>query len=99
MRDWPRMFRERVELKQIEHAILLGCARRYVALLNGTVIGPIAGLSYFSSAIQEVRSLQTSEAYWQHLALRVAKFEQQLDGQAGVRSHAFRLEAQSPVSG
>jgi hypothetical protein len=72
-----QLFREHVELKQIEHAVLLGCARRYVALLNGTAVGSVAGLSYFSLAIQEVRSLQTSEAYWQHLAVRVAKFEQQ----------------------
>jgi hypothetical protein len=72
-----QMFREDVELSQIEHGILLGCARRYVALLNGTAVGPISGLRYFSSAIQEVRTLQVSEGYWRHLAVRVAKFEQQ----------------------
>jgi hypothetical protein len=72
-----QLFREHVESKEIEHAILLACARRYVALLNGTVVGHIAGLCYFGPAIQEVRSLQTSEGYWQHLAQRVAKFEQQ----------------------
>jgi hypothetical protein len=72
-----QMFRDYVELKQIEHRVSLGCARRYVALLNGTAVGPIAGLKYFSSTIQEVQALQTSEDYWRHLALRVAKFEQQ----------------------
>jgi hypothetical protein len=75
-----QLFREHVELKQIEHAVMLACARRYVALLNGTVVGHIAGLSYFSPAIQEVRSLQTSEGYWQHLAQRVVKFELQWMG-------------------
>jgi len=68
---------EHVELKQIEHAILLACARRYVALLNGTAVGVVSGLRYFSSAIQEVRTLQISQDYWQHLASRVGKFEQQ----------------------
>ena len=72
-----QLFREHVDLKQIERAILLACARRYVALLNGTVIGRVRGLSYFRAAILEVRSLQTSVGYWQHLARRVAKFEQQ----------------------
>jgi hypothetical protein len=72
-----QMFRDHVELKQIEHGVLLGCARRYVALLKGTAVGPIAGLRYFSSTIQEVQALQTSEDYWRHLAVRVAKFEQQ----------------------
>jgi hypothetical protein len=72
-----QMFREHVELNQIEHGILLACARRYVALLNGTAIGPISGLKYFSAAIQEVRALNTSEDYWRHVAIRISKFEQQ----------------------
>jgi hypothetical protein len=71
-----QLFHEDVELEQIAHAILLASARRYVALLNGTVIGLVAGLSYFRTAILEVRSLQTSEGYWRHLAQRVAEFEQ-----------------------
>jgi hypothetical protein len=72
-----QMFREQVELIHIERGILLGCARRYVAILNGTAVGPVSGLRYFSSAIQEVRALQISDGYWDHLASRVAKFEQQ----------------------
>ena len=72
-----QLFREHVELKQIEHGVLLACARRYVALLNGSAAGLISGLRYFSAAIQEVRHLQISEDYWQHVASRVGKFEQQ----------------------
>jgi hypothetical protein len=72
-----QLFREHVELMQIEHAVLLACARRYVALLNRTAVGLISGLKYFSGTIQEVRTLQISEDYWQHLASRVGKFEQQ----------------------
>lgn len=30
----------------------------YVALLNGTAVGLISGLGYFSAVIQEVRALQ-----------------------------------------
>ena len=70
-------FREQVDLMYIERGILLACTRRYVALLNGTAVGPISGLRYFSSAIQEVRALQISDDYWCHLAARVGKFEQQ----------------------
>jgi hypothetical protein len=72
-----QMFRDKVELISIERGILLGCARRYVALLNGTAVGPISGLKYFSSAIQDVRTLQISDGYCDHLASRIAKFEQQ----------------------
>jgi len=75
-----QLFGEHIELKQIEHAILLACARRYVALLNGTAVGIVSGLRYFSSAIQEVRTLEISQDYWQHLASRVGKFEQQWSG-------------------
>jgi hypothetical protein len=72
-----QLFREQVNLQQIEHAVLLACARRYVALLNGTAVGLISGLRYFSPAIQEVRSQQISDGYWRHLAGRVTKFEKQ----------------------
>jgi hypothetical protein len=75
-----QLFGEHVELKQIEHAVLLACARRYVALLNGTAVGLISGLRYFSSVIQEVRGLQISEDYWQHVASRIGKFEHQWSG-------------------
>jgi hypothetical protein len=78
-----RLFEEHVELKRIEHAILLACARRYVALLNGTAVGIVSGLRYFSSAIQEVQSLEVSRGYWQHLAVRVAKFEREWPGNQG----------------
>jgi hypothetical protein len=75
-----QLFLEHVELKQIEHAVLLACARRYVALLNGTAVGLISGLGYFSGAFQEVLTLQISKDYWQHMASRVGKFEQQWSG-------------------
>jgi hypothetical protein len=72
-----QLFKEQVELKQIEHAVLLACGRRYMALLNGTGLELISGLGYFSSVIEEVRVLRISDGYWQHMASRVAKFEQQ----------------------
>ena len=72
----PSMSRSQMT-RQIDHAILLACARRYVALLNGTAAGLISGLVYFRAVIQEVRALQISEDYWRHVASRVGKFEQQ----------------------
>jgi hypothetical protein len=77
-----QLFRDHVELKQIEHAILLGCARRYVALLNGTGEGLISGLAYFNAVIEEVRALQISEDYWLHVSSRVTKLERQWIGKA-----------------
>jgi hypothetical protein len=39
-----QLFQQHVDLKQIEHAVLLACARRYIALLNGSAVGLISGL-------------------------------------------------------
>jgi hypothetical protein len=88
-----QMFGDQLELIYIERGILLGCARRYVALLNGTVVGLISGLRYFSSAIQEVRALRISDDYWGHLASRVVKFERQWAGRrpADVDPHTRRF--------
>ena len=74
------LFREHVGLKHIEHAVLLACARRYMALLNGPAVGLISGLRYFRSTIEEVRVLQVSEDYWQHVGSRVGNFERQWSG-------------------
>ena len=38
-------FRQRVGLDQIETALLLGCARKYVAMLNGEISGFITSLA------------------------------------------------------
>jgi len=56
---------------------LLGCARKYVALLNGQISGPIVSLKYFSGLIEEVAQLETSPDYWRYLKQRVDRLEQQ----------------------
>ena len=56
-----------VSLDQIERAIVLGCSRKYVSLLNGTSIGLIAGLSYFRDLIEEAGDQETPAGYWDYL--------------------------------
>jgi hypothetical protein len=56
------LFAENVTLEQVEHAILLGCARKYVASLNGQSNGPITSLLYFCGPIEEVRQGKTPSA-------------------------------------
>ena len=43
-----------VPLEQLRRAIWLGCARKYVAMLNGQTRQPITSLAYFASLIDEV---------------------------------------------
>ena len=65
-----------VPLERIEHAYLLGCARKYVALLNHTTAPLISSLRYFTRLLAEVAELAVSDRYWRHLARQVDQFEQ-----------------------
>ena len=69
-------WRERdVPLEHIEHAYLLGCARKYVALLNHPGAPLISSLRYFTALLEEVADSPVSPGYWQHLARQVEQLE------------------------
>lgn len=70
------LFARKFPLEQVECAILLGCARKYLALLNGQGNGLITSLLYFRGPLQEVGQLPTSE-YWSYLKLKVQRLEAQ----------------------
>jgi hypothetical protein len=70
-------FRQQVGLDQIETALLLGCARKYVAMLNGKISGPITSLSYFQAVVDEAGKLHMSVDYTKYLRQRVARLEEQ----------------------
>ena len=65
----------RVTLEQIRRAIWLGCARKYVALLNGQSRLPITSLAYFASLIEEVSQSQIPAGYWDHVRRRMEEME------------------------
>ena len=58
------LFERRVPIEDVEHAVLLGCARKYVALINHQSRDSIVAFSYFQNVIEEVRELQMSAEYW-----------------------------------
>jgi hypothetical protein len=70
-------FQQRIGLEQIETALLLGCARKYVAMLNGKISGPITSLGYFQAVVDEIGKLQISADYTKYLRQRVARLEEQ----------------------
>ena len=47
-------------------AIWLGCARKYVSMLNGQRSMPITSLRYFIGLVEEVGQTGTPETYWRH---------------------------------
>jgi len=71
-----------VPLERVERAILMGCARKYVALFNHHGGPLITSLQYFSGIVQEVATLEMPLDYWRYLALRMRKMESQWRAQA-----------------
>ena len=71
------LFDRRIPIEDVEHAVLLGCARKYVTLINRQRGELIASFSYFANVIEEVRELKMPAEYWRHLQMRVARLEEQ----------------------
>ncbi len=64
-----------VPLEQVERACLLGCARKYVALLNHPGSPLISSLRYFTALLAEVAESPVTTGYWQHLNRQVETLE------------------------
>ena len=71
------LFERTVSIEDVEHAVVLGCARKYVTLINRQSGDSIMSFSYFENVIEEVRELKMSPEYWRHLQRRVDRLEQQ----------------------
>ncbi len=74
-----------VSLEHITRAILLGCARKYVSMLNAGSRTPITSLEYFADVVEEVRKSAIPESYWEPLRTKVTRMEQQW-----LRAHAAK---------
>jgi hypothetical protein len=68
--------RQAITIEQVDRAILLGTLRKYVALLNRGRGSPITTLHYFTSLIDEARTLETSSDYWRYMKNTLADLEQ-----------------------
>jgi hypothetical protein len=71
------LHRRGVSLEQVTRAILLGCARKYVAMINAGLRTPITSLQYFSDIVEEVNQSAIPESYWEPLRSKIARMEQQ----------------------
>lgn len=80
-------YRAGVPLDQVERAILMGCARKYVALFNHPgPATPITSLQCFAGPLQEIASMEMPLNYWRYLAARVRKMESQWRARANFAS-------------
>jgi len=73
------LFHRGVAIADVEHAILLGSLRKYVALINNGRGTPITSLRYFAALFDEVKQ-DISPGYWVHVARRVRDAERQWGG-------------------
>jgi len=69
------LFRRGVSLIHVEHAILLGAVRKYIAVHENGNRTPISSLHYFTDLFEEVQQ-ETSTHYWTYIARKVKTFEQ-----------------------
>jgi hypothetical protein len=65
--------------QSVEHAILPGSLRKYVALINNGRGTPITSLRYFAALFDEVKQ-DISPGYWVHVERRVRDAERQWGG-------------------
>jgi len=73
------LYQRGVSLAQVEHAIRLGCARKYATLLsNPAAATPIASLRYFATIIEEVvTQSDTSDTYWAYIRRKAVALERE----------------------
>jgi len=67
-----------VTLVHLQRAIWLGCARKYVALLNGSEGSApmlITSLNYFAGIVEEVMGDSIGEDYWKHIQAKLQQLE------------------------
>jgi len=69
-------FNAAITLDRIRQAILLGCARKYVAWRNNQAVqGPILTLRYFDSILEEIGNHKFDSDYWEFLRFRIQRHE------------------------
>lgn len=62
-------------VEQIEQAILLGCARKYVAWRNRQGQAPIVTLRYFEPVLEEIQQVRISPEYFEYVRSRLERME------------------------
>lgn len=71
-----RWFNASIPLDRIGQAILLGCARKYVAWRNNQAVqGPISSLRYFEPILEEIGKQKLDSDYWTYLSFRIQRQE------------------------
>ena len=68
-----------IPILDVERAILLGCLRKYAAVINNGGGAPITSLHYFRNLLNEAGK-NISPDYWSYVAYKITRFEQHWNG-------------------
>ena len=75
-------YRRGVPLDCVQRALLIGCARKYVALFDHPGGDLIGSLHYFDAIVEEVAAMEMPLNYWRYLDSRFRKMDSQWRAQA-----------------
>jgi hypothetical protein len=71
-----RWFNDGITIESVDQAILMGCARKYVAWRNNQAIhGPIVTLRYFDPILEEIGKQKLEADYWEFLRFKIQRQE------------------------
>jgi hypothetical protein len=76
-------YRRGVTIEQLQRAIWLGCARKYMALLKGSTAMLVTSLHYFASIVEEVAATSVGGGYWKHVQRTAEQMERRWIEQRG----------------
>ena len=64
-----------MSLQTVRRAVLLGCVRKSMALIERSGGPPAGRLAYFQPLLREVQRERFPAAYWQHLRFNLERCE------------------------
>lgn len=89
-------YRRGVSFEQLERAMVLGCARKYLAGLNGQSTASITSLKYFEPLVHEISRQEVSDQYWEYVRSRLDTLQKQWQHK---KAHASRPGPKRPHLG
>ena len=92
------LYRRHVSIEQFKRAYVLGCARKYVALLNHSGGSLISSLSYFTNLLAELSEQPVSQGYCQHIEQQLDRLEQRWLQEARFRRTVGHADIAQPTS-
>lgn len=95
-----RLFGQGTALGDLEHALMLGSARKLCQWLNGLDAAPVGSLAYFLPVLEEIAQTAVSDSYWEHVRRRLCLLQQRWSAKKSAQAACENLaQAEAPSGG